>query len=132
MPRIIADTSEVEGGLIDKEGTYRVRLDTSKSELRTSQNNNSYVTIIVEVVEDEDDGKHEGKKSQEILMLSGKGAFKIKNLLTAIGMDDEIEEDGTWAGDTDELHNIEVMVNVREQKDRPGQYQVSSFFPVEE
>lgn len=132
MPKIIADFGEVEGGLIDKEGTYRVRVDTSKSELKTSQNNNTYVTLLVEVLEDEENGKHEGKKLMERLMLSGKGAFKLKNFLTSIDRDEEIGEDDSWSGDTDEWHNMEVMITVREQKDRPGSFQVNSFFPVDE
>jgi hypothetical protein len=82
---VIFDFSEVEEGggrTRVKEGDYRAKI--VKVEQKDSQAGNSMLVVTYEILEGK---KTKGKKLVDRCMLTGKGAFRLRNLLQAIGKD---------------------------------------------
>ena len=126
MVYVVANFGELDS-VLETEGTFTCRIDTSKTEVRESKNKNRMLTNVKFIVEE---GDEEGSMLNEMFMLEGRGAFKIRNLLKALGED---VSDPEYQLDTNAFDGKLVQVQVVRQVDEYGEkYQAMNFLPVEE
>lgn len=85
-------------------GTYLAKV--VKAEEKESQKGNAYINWEFDIISD--DSEIDGRKFWCATVTAGKGAFKLKELLEALGMD----LDGLESIDPDEFLGMEVKVTL--------------------